>query len=435
MPRDRNPDCFHISASAISAFKACPTRFRLGYREGLRLADDSDAQRMGTNWHALHEVYNAAKRRYASEPDHWEACSANTSFPTPHDFGYHQAVEHLNDRYAEVPLSKTQEEWETERLVLITAFHVYLWYYEHDPIESLAEEVAFDLPMHEPRTGMPLPTTEVLRVGKIDTVVKWRGMVGNREMKSTGSAIDPDSKYWEKSQKDTQVSMYALAMHDLAASGQLPDSVRHGMAADANFGNTLYDVWRKPKSKPKGLTQKAAAEFITEAVFFGQDFAVDAEWDTATKVTNKGKKNEKTVAVKTLRSLMIDGVETTFEVGKSGGVSFRETPRMYAARLMHDMMENPHEYFARKEIARTDKDLARFRVELYRTYQAMRAFDQRGCWFENEHQCRATFTCSYIPVCYGAGADAVCQSGQTPPGFKRIFNVTVDGDAINDEAD
>jgi hypothetical protein len=50
-----------------------------------------------------------------------------------------------------------------------------------------------------------------------------------------------------------------------------------------------------------------------------------------------------------------------------------------------------------------------------------------------KHQCRATFACKFIPICYGPGADAVCDGKTTPPGFKRIFvDLTVNGQEVDD---
>lgn len=429
---DRNPQTYHLSATAINALKACPTRFRLAYREGLRLDQDTEAQRIGTHWHALHEEYNKAQR-WAHEHAGTVHDVAGKGYDSPNAYAYAWAVEHLNAAYAEVPSWVEPEDWETERLVLLTAFHTYLWYYENDPIESLAEEIAFDLPLHEPRTGMPLPTKEVLRVGKIDTVIKWQNMVGNREMKSTSRSIGPDSDYWERSAKDTQVSMYALAMRDMLESGELPDNVTTALDGK-QFGNTLYDVWRKPKSKPKGVTQKDTAAFLETSTYYGQEFGVEVEWETAIE-KKELKKSTKEIEHRVPKSIKVDGQEVNFEISKTYKPVIRETPRMFAARLMDDMVNNPSEYFVRKEIARTDADLRRFRVELYRIYQAMRSYERSDAWFENENQCRATFKCAYIPICYGEGADKVCENNLTPPDFKRIFNITVEGEDINDQHD
>ncbi len=353
-----NPRVFHQSASSIASFKACPTRYRLSYREGLRTAEDTESQRVGTNWHKIHEVYHEALHQ---------------PYALPHDpaeqLALQAVVSHLSERYASCPPSKDLKDWALERQILLTCFVGYLWFWQNDPIEVLASEIPFELPLHVPGLGLPLPTTEVMRVGKIDHIVKWHGMVGTIERKSTSRSILPDSDYWEKSQKDTQVSMYALAFRELIATGQLahlgPLPLQEGESMP-NIGSTLYDVWHKPTIKPSMLTQKETAEFITTGEYCGQKFEVEQGEDILT-------------------DLRINGTNAEIEPGKKG-FAIRETVEMFGA-----------------------------------VYQTMRQMDKTGHWFENESACRATFPCAYIKICYGPGADAVCDGTTTPDGYKRIF--------------
>jgi hypothetical protein len=404
---ERNPDCFHMSASAIQAFKACPTRYRLAYREGLREAEDTDSQRMDTNWHALHEVYQNAYSAFDSEQG------------DPHDAAFNAAVEHLNEQYEQVPATKTPYEWEVEQQTLLMSFVGYLWRWSNDPIEPIASEVEFDLPLHAPKTGMPLPMSQVKRVGMIDTVIRWQGMVGNREIKSTSRSIDPSGDYWERAQKDTQVSMYALAFADMRRHGLEKYGIE-GVQDHERVGNTLYDVWHKPTIKPTKLSQKDTAEFLESGKYFDQEFDVKVGPDDPDKP-------EDGIYV------TVDGAVAEVDVGKSGKPAVCETPAMFGARLLSDITERPEFYFQRKELARIDKELQKFRVELFNIYQAMRMYDKTGCWFENEHQCRATFPCPFIPVCYGPGADAVCDGETTPDGLRRIFtDIIVNGDDLNE---
>ena len=522
-----NPICYKMSASSIGAFKACPQRFRLAYREGLRPDGETEAQRVGTNWHALHEVYHNALTD--------SGC---------HDAAQQAIVNHLDERYAEVPGWTTPQEWDLERQKLLTCFLAYQWYYQNDTITYISNELPFELPIHD-LDGKPLPLDKVCRVGKIDHLICWSNMVGVLERKSTTRDIDPSSQYWEKSQKDTQVSNYALAVKDLmnfpnpvsasiygdyfelplsqdmvtivdekdrelieqyrwhAWSGDnktyyaatniktddgyvakrmhqilMGDTVDNqhidhinrdsldnrrcnlrvttrsvnrlnsdtrGISwhkasekwvarimvggkskslgyfdneSDAKqayeaakaailpetqhpvcFGNTLYDVWRRPSTKPKLLTQADTAEFQETKKYFGQEF----DFEEVDGIIN-----------------IVDGQEVESKIGKKG-YAIRESNRMYAARLLDELTENPERYFQRKEIARTDAEIAQFRRELFNIYQAQRAFETADCWYENENQCRATFACQYIPICYGSGANAVCNGETTPDGFKRIF--------------
>lgn len=398
MPATVNPTCFHISASSISAFKDCPTRFRLAYREGLRLAADTDSQRMGTNWHAMHEEH--ANRLAEHGPD---------AGGTPDEYALAGVCHLLNERYAKMPASKTAEEWALEREILLTSFIGYQWYFQNDPIEVLVSELPFELPVHSPRTGLPMPLTEALRVGKIDHVIRWQGAVCALERKSTTRAIDNDSDYWDKARKDTQVSMYALAFRDMnMASYRLKGLV---MNPGERCGNTLYDVWHKPTIKPAMLTQAETAAFMEKGEYCGVKFSparVSAE------------------------TITVDGVPTAVIEGKKG-YAIKETTQMYGARLLADIYARPEFYYARREIVRTDQDLIHFRKQLYAVYQNMKSAAKMDLWVENEHQCRATYKCPYIPICYGPGADAVCDGKTTPDGFKRIFvDLTVNGESLED---
>lgn len=408
-----NPLCFHLSASSISSFKACPTRFRLSYREGLRLAEDTDSQRMGTNWHKMHETYAEAIQLA-------QMSTGITLLPQEH--ALEVVVAHLNEVYKKAPAYKTITEWELEREILLVSFVGYLWQWQDDPIEVLASEVPFDLPIHN-HLGLPLPISEVKRVGKIDHVIKWQGAVCALERKSTSRAIDPDSDYWDKSKKDTQVSMYALAFRDMAWNN-VPGVIKDALNAQVidtqtvRFGNTLYDVWHKPTISPKMLTQADTKVFIETGDYMGQKFSVQERFP-----------NPDPAQV----SINVDGTWAEIEMGKKG-FAIRETVKMFGARLLSDIYERPDFYYARREIVRTDAELQKFRGELYAIYQTQKAMDKTGNWYENESQCRATFPCPYIPICYGPGADAVCDGKTTPVGFKRIFvDLTVNGSPVSED--
>lgn len=400
-----NPKCFHLSASSIAAFKACPTRFRLAYREGIRQDKDTDSQRQGTAWHQMHEAYAQGANAWTAQP--------HEAFESAAEAGMQAAIDGLNEQYSTCPTHKTLEEWELERTILMVSFVGYQWHYQNDAMEFLASELPFELPLRDPRTSLPLSTREVLVVGKIDHVVRWQGAVCNLERKSTSRDISDNSDYWERCRKDTQVSMYALAFRDLALYKMGPGDSSTDTPIRAQpgerFGNTLYDVWHKPTIKPAMLTQKETAEFVETGKYCGAEFKVE--------VTEDG-------------GVFVDGAGTIKEQGKKG-FAIKETAAMYGARLLADIYERPDFYFRRREIARTDQDLARFRKQLYVTYQSQKACAKNDTWIENESACRATFACPFIGICYGPGADSVCDGTTTPQGYKRIFvDLTVNGQEI-----
>lgn len=101
-------------------------------------------------------------------------------------------------------------------------------------------------------------------------------------------------------------------------------------------------------------------------------------------------------------------------------VSKGETVEQYGERLREVISSEPGKYFQRKEIARTDQELDAFDKELFAVYTAIRATMEGGYWYENSHSCRSPFPCEFIPVCYGPGANNVCESQLIPSGFTRL---------------
>lgn len=359
-----------MSASCIGCLKACPTRFRAAYVEGLRLAEDTDSQRIGTNWHGLTEVAEL-----------------------PGDNPLDRAVAWLNEKYATVPPSKSKTEWEIERVILAYSLAGWLWYYQNDGLKTVSTEIKFDLPLRNPETGRALPNVRM--VGKIDRIVlDERDRHVQLEKKSTGKSIDSDSSFWQHLSLDTQISCYRAACHEMWAAGDLKFPVV----------GTIYDVWHKPGIRPKKLTQAESKAFIdgdNAGEYCGQKFVITPEGPG--------------------QPTLIDGVMTDFEPGKKEGTyAIRETPEMFGARLLADIYERPEFYFARREIARTDDQIRRHQGEVHHLYKIAREMERTGYWWGNESQCEATFHCAYIPICYN-GME-VFDGKTTPPGFKRIFD-------------
>ena len=299
---------------SIMDFKACPQRYRLRYVEGLQKIDDTDSLRMGTNWHALHEVYANALHEWDGEIESGPSGEReNCAFGT--------VVTHLNERYKQKPDSKTSDEWGVERETLLNSFLGYQWRWQDDPVAIQATEKEFEFHLKGVRKAR--------FAGRIDALASWQGKDVILERKSTSRSLDADSDYWRGLDKDIQLSMYSLA-------------------PEAEGRTVLYDVWRKPTIRQKQ----------------------------------------------------------------------KETPDEYGQRLLADIQERPTYYFARREIARTSTDLARFIGELGAIHKAVQLYRKHGCWFCNEKRCRDPYPCEYIPVCYGKGADAAVL--ETPQGFKRL---------------
>lgn len=392
-----------LSATCISAFKACPVRFFLGYVEGLRAVQDTEGQRVGKGWHSCQQV--AALRINGPCLCMSLKALAEKGCPicegrglVPDEPKINRVTNWLNDRYATMPDGYDATAWEVERVILAYSMAGWLWCYQEDEIETVATEVRFELPLRNPASGRALP--HVSRVGIIDRIIQRNGRLMNGEFKSTKKPIDLDSSYWSRLNLDSQVSMYDLAAKELQRDGTLAEY--GGVLANGPLlAGTLYDVWRRPSIRPKKLTQadsKKFAEAGPVAEYCGATFEVSGACN-----------------------IYIDGVEAEVEPGaKEGTFTIRETPEMFGARLLQEIYKDPGKYFARKEIARTDDELKDFEWQMYNIYQAMRSMNRHNRWWTDESQCEATFRCPYTSICYN---HIDVTDGETPPGFRRIFDV------------
>lgn len=388
-----------LSTSTITSFKACPFRFRLAYVEGLRPDEDSDIQRVGTNWHGCQEVANAGGPGATTE------------------MKLGAVAAYLDECYAVPPASKTVLEWATERAILVYSMAGYLWYYENDSIDSIARELSFRLPLRNPVSGRALPKAYL--IGRIDRLLRRRDRPMTGEYKSTSRTIDAGSTYWPRLRLDGQISMYDLAAKIMQRGGRLAE---FGLApTDPLVAGTLYDVWHRPLTRPKLLTQAATKAFLaqgseTYGEYCGQTFeiAIGPDDPEHPELGPRITVDSEAVEIK-------PGAEPK-KAGASRPIAIRETPDMFGARLLMEIQEQPDQHFARREIARTDQELEDFGHELLHVYQSIRAMEVSGHWFRNENQCEAqsSFKCPYISICYH-GLD-VCDGHTCPDGFKRIHD-------------
>ncbi|KKN71949.1 hypothetical protein LCGC14_0415950 [marine sediment metagenome] len=358
-------DHWKLSASWLKALKSCPMRCYYSYIKGIRPIEETEALRMGTNWHELLEVY-----------------SLNNDLD--------EAVDALNVAYENKPMSKTLEEWAAERAKLAYSLSGYIWNYSDVDMEVVAREIPFSLKIINPDTGATLPNVEI--VGKIDKIVKVDGKFMICEHKSTSKDVSDSSQMWAHLRLDTQTTLYQYAAMQLKMSGELE---QFGIGKDAELSGGLYDVWRKPTISPKMLTQGDSKKFLEDGMYMGQEF----------------------FSVRIKDEISVDSTLVEYKPGaKEGTFAIRETAEMYGARLLHDITERPEHYFARKPLNRSVADMKRLERELYSIYQNARTMNKNDSWYTCEDQCEATFHCSYIPICY----NNVNVDEYLPEGFKNI---------------
>ena len=400
-----------LSASFIASFKACPFRCYLKYVLGIIPVEDTDALRTGTNWHRIREIMGMKPESYCKECAHkgkknpkCPLCEGTDILPAEM---MDAVIRHLNQAYETIPLSKTKEEWLTERAILLYSCAGYNWHYADDQFEVVAEEIQFSIPIRNPETGRALPNVSL--DGKIDKIVKSpSGLFYVDEHKSTSKAIDSDSLYWAHLILDTQTRLYPYAAQQLQLVGDLE---QYGIKpSDPLISGVRYDVWHKPQIRPKKLTQAESKKFVETGEYMGDKFEVEIK---------SGGIDGKPMNYQEFTSgshVFVDGADAGLERGaKEGTFAIRETPDMYGARLLKDIAERPEFYFARKEITRTAQDLKKFEQEVYNIYHTIKYMDRNNTWWQNENQCEATFRCSNLDICYN---NIDLSGGHVPDGFK-----------------
>lgn len=369
----------NLSASSIASFKACPFRYYYQYVLGLVPIEDTESQRVGTNYHRIQQIASMKPGGPCECTTVVEGkpycdgtcvlCNGIGIFP---DDPMDAVIRHLNETYKEPPISKTVEEWETEKIILLYSLIGYQWYYQDDEYTVESLEQKFKLPLLSPVSGRKLNAE--LR-GKIDRVFAAGTNRFIHEYKSTSKNIDPDSTYWNHLTLDTQTRMYTYAAQQLGLG----------------LCGVLYDVWHKPKISPKKLTQAESKKFIANGEYMGEKFEV---------INIHQELGGPEVPADTF-GITVNGKYAECEPGaKEGTFAIRETPEMFGARLLQDITTRPEFYFARKEIVHNQNDIKSFEHELFNIYHSIRLMGNKNTWWRNEHQCEATFKCSYIDFCY-----------------------------------
>jgi len=389
----------HLSASAIRTFKHCTLEFYYKYILGIRKIEEPEALRMGSNWHNLLEIINIGPKGpcpRCRDDEILDCPLCNGTGKLPDDIK-DAIIAELNSAYLNRPMNIEIEKWETEREVLLQSIFAYMNLYGNE--DAIATEVPFKLPLLKPN-GRPVAGT--ILVGKLDRINGKRQLV---ESKSTSMSLDGDSQFWESLNLDTQTLLYLSTVQRMQKENKL---AALGITSDQPLINeTVYDVWRKPRIRPKKLTQKASKEFVENGVYYGkkfdipgQDVYLSGEWPPKTLLC-VGDKNAEVTPGK-----------------KEGTFAIRETPRMFGARLADELINNTDEYFIRKPLPRTEADIREFELELHKIHKTIKAMKKDNLWFRNENQCKSFGKCNYINHCYN---NVRLYKENMPDGFEVIF--------------
>ena len=202
----------------------------------------------------------------------------------------------------------------------------------------------------ERKFEIELETKPYKFVGMIDTLVTQDGAeISMLEHKTTVNPLDDlTHPYFRKLAYDLQINAYHMAQ----------------LLMDEELEQTIYDVVRKPRIRPRKLT-KAHIEEIESGEYSGLPFASD---------------------------------ETpNVEVGEA------ETPELYEMRLFADIIQKPNEYYRRVgQITRTQEQCVETYKMLNQVAQDMLDAHRRGHWHQNSSACsKFGSPCEFMSICCG----------------------------------
>ncbi len=316
-----------LTHSRQSSFKTCRKQHYYAYELGLRRELDGKPLRMGSAYHLGLEAL------------------ANLE-------GIDVAVEKVREYYATCPDGWDQLEWDMEGETVIRLLCGYEWRWQNEPLEYLAAEQSFQLPLLNPDTGKPTPLFNL--AGKIDGILRLQdSRLSVAENKLLGEDIGPDADLWRRLQIDSQISMYMLAARRL------------GYPVEC----VLYNVTRKPTIKP------TAVSLLDE---LGVKIVLDRDGNRV---------KTKTGYYRTTGDTALGYVVQTRPM----------TTEEWGEKLNDDIYARPDYYYVRKEIARLDCDLKEYEQDLWSIQQTIREAQKTNRWFRSAG--KSCDWCSYFGPC------------------------------------
>lgn len=343
-----------LTHSRTTCFKNCRRRHYFQYELGVRRDRSSAPLRIGS---AVHEGLDVRAQGKTVE----------------------ESVEAAAALYDDVPAwVKTDEDvydWQVEREKSLRMLAAYFWYWGDDPVEYLATEQSFALPLINPATGGG--STRFRLAGQIDKVGKLPdGRLAVVEHKTTSDAIHDDADdYWRRLRIDQQISLYFIAARDLGFDVQ----------------TVLYDVIKKPAIKPSRIP------------VLDDDGLKIVEDQAGERVFLKNGKPRQSAS-------KADGFYL---------VTRRETPEEYGERLTDDITSRPEFYFQRREIPRLESDLEDFRAELWEMQKSIGDARRYGRHFRNTSVCFKPYPCEYFQLCF----EGIDPTERLPDGFVFVDDV------------
>jgi hypothetical protein len=135
-----------LTSSALSSMRRCQRQYWLCYELALRRAREAAPLRMGSAFHKGLELAAEGRTQF-------EIMQAATE---PY--------------YGPPPGAMSAEDWELECQIVRCLLAGHFWRYDEEPLEFLATEQSFEIPLVNPATGRSSRTFRL--AGKIDGIVR-----------------------------------------------------------------------------------------------------------------------------------------------------------------------------------------------------------------------------------------------------------------------
>lgn len=269
-------------------------------------------------------------------------------------------------------LDAIQDEY--SRVAWQALMYAYQEYWSENPIDTIAIEKQWQIPMVNPDTGGTSQTWH--HEGVFD------GLTANQivELKTVSESIAPDARYWLRLRVDPQISLYVYAARKLGYT------VEH----------VLYDVVRSV-----GLTPSQVPLLDDE----GRKIVLN---DSGERMFKK------------------DG--SPYQSTSAGGTlqSRPETAQEYFLRVSADIAERPEWYFARREVPILSDELEAFEADVWQYGRVLAECRRRGYFPRSvsRQNCDSCFIANHCLQSIPIRADEI------PAGCRRRVEDDATADAV-----
>lgn len=250
----------------------------------------------------------------------------------------------------------------------------YAWRWAQQPLEVIASEQTFVVPLLNPVTGGASKLFSL--AGKIDGIVKLEdGRLAVLEHKLLGEDISSDGEFWRRMQMDQQISLYVYAARQC------------GFDVSA----VLYDVARKPTIKPTPIP------VLDEN---GLRIVLDNIGNRVLTAQGKPRQTGDTVLGYVVQTRPMTAAE-------------------WQSKLMLDIGERADHYFARVEVARLDSEIDECVQELWDQAKTIREAQRYNRHYRTVSR-NSCVWCAYFGLC---SSKRDVTSGQWPEGFEYVNDI------------